>query len=357
MEKSPSPKEPKGSQRIKKSPNLAKPSSLGSASGLTIRAMSEMKLIAVIGATGAQGGGLARAILAHPEAGFKLRAITRNPDSEKARALANAGAEVVAADLDDLASLERAFAGAHGAFCVTNYWEHFSVDKELQQAQNLANAAKAAGVEHVIWSTLEDTRKWVPLESDQMPTLMEKYKVPHFDSKGQANAYFAEVPTTFFLTSFYWDNFIHFGLGPQPGPDGVLGITFPLGDTKMPCIAAEDIGKCALGIFKGGSEYIGKTVGVSGEHISGAEMAAEFTKALGQEVRYNAVEPSVYRSFGFPGADDLGNMFQFKRDFNDYYRGARSVDFSRTLNPDLQSFSQWLAGNLEGVKGTLTAKS
>jgi uncharacterized protein YbjT (DUF2867 family) len=308
-------------------------------------AMADKKIIAVVGATGAQGGGLVRAILADPKSDFTVRALTRHTDSDKARALAAAGAEVVSADLDDQASLERAFAGAYGVFALTNFWEHFSPEKELAQAGNQARAAKAAGVHHVIWSTLEDTRKWVPLSDERMPTLQGKYKVPHFDAKGEADQIFREVgvPTTFLLTAFYWDNLVAFGAGPQKGPDGRLAITYPLGDKKLPAIAAEDIGKAAYAIFKRGDEFINRTVGIAGEHLSGQEMAAALSRALGREVVYNAVSPETYRSFGFPAADDLGNMFQFKRDFNDYYRGARSIDFSRSLNPELQSFEDWLA--------------
>ena len=307
--------------------------------------MAEKKIIAVIGATGAQGGGLVRAIQADKSGLFTARAITRNPDSEKAQALRTLGAEVVAADIDKPESLGRAFAGAYGAFTVTNFWEHFSPERELTQAQNLARAVKAAGVQHVIWSTLEDTRKWVPLESDRMPTLMGKYKVPHFDAKGEADQTFRDlgVPTTFLLTAFYWENLIYFGMGPQRGPDGVLAITLPMDEKKLPSIGVEDIGKAALGIFKRGREFINKTVGIAGEHITGAEMARALTEALGQEVRYNDVPPEVYRSFGFPGADDLGNMFQFKRDFNEYFCGARKLDFSRKLNPEMQTFREWLA--------------
>jgi uncharacterized protein YbjT (DUF2867 family) len=315
--------------------------------------MSESRIIAVVGATGAQGGGLARAILSHPEAGFKLRALTRNPDSEKGKALASAGAEVVAADLDDVESLKAAFKGAYGAFCLTNYWEHFSPEKEVQQAANMAEAARAEGVQHVIWSTLEDTRNWVPLESDQMPTLLEKYKVPHFDAKGEADALFDGLPVTLLLTSFYWENFIHFGAGPQPGPDGQLGITFPLDDKKMPGIGVEDIGKTAFAIFQRGPEFIGKKVGISGGHVSGQEMADGLSKVLGKTIRYNSVPPDVYRSFGFPGADDLGNMFQFKRDFEDYYRGVRSVEFTRSLNPEVQSYEQWAEANAAAIEGAI----
>lgn len=313
--------------------------------------MADKKIIAVLGATGAQGGGLVRAILKDPDGGFAVRALTRNANSDKAKELAALGAEVVEADVDDVESLKKAFAGAYGAFCVTFFWDHFSPEKENAQAKSMAEAAKAEGLKHVIWSTLEDTRNWVPLESDQMPTLQGKYKVPHFDAKGESNQFFTDagVPTTFLLTSFYWDNFIYFGMGPQPGPDGKLAITFPIGDKALPGIAAEDIGKSAYGIFKAGDKYIGTTVGISGEHLTGAEMAAAFSKALGQEVAYNEVPPEVYRSFGFPGADDLGNMFQFKRDFEADFRGARDIEESRTLNPSLQSFAQWLEANKDRI--------
>jgi uncharacterized protein YbjT (DUF2867 family) len=306
--------------------------------------MAGKKIIAVVGATGAQGGALVRAILADKGSVFTPRALTRKVDSEKAKALVAAGVQVVAADLDDAASLGPAFAGAYGAFCVTNFWEHFSPERELTQAENMARAAKAAGLEHVIWSTLEDTRKWVPLDDARMPTLMGKYKVPHFDAKGEADRFFRDlnVPTTFLLTSFYWDNMISFGSGPQRLPDGTLAITFPLDDKPLSAMAVEDIGKCAYGIFKRGREFIGKTIGIAGGHLTGGQMATALTRALGKEIRYNAVTPEVYRGLGFPGADDLGNMFQFKRDFNDYYRGIRDVDFARSLNPELQSFEQWL---------------
>ncbi len=305
------------------------------------------KVIAVTGATGAQGGGLVKAILDDADGGFAVRAITRNAQSDRALALAEQGAEVVQADLDDVESLERAFSGAYGAYCVTNFWEHFSPEKELQQARNLAAAAKAAGLEHVIWSTLEDTRRLVPLDDDRMPTLMGKYKVPHFDAKGEADQLFrdAGVPTTFLLTSFYWDNFIYFGAGPQKDQDGKLAITFPLGDAKLPGIAAADIGRCAYGIFRAGREYIGKTIGIAGEHLTGEEMAARLSAALGVAVRYNDVPPDVYRGLGFDGAEDLGNMYQYKRDFNDEFCRARNVEQARVLNPSLQSLADWLGEN------------
>jgi uncharacterized protein YbjT (DUF2867 family) len=309
--------------------------------------MSSKKIIAVVGATGAQGGGLARAILADKSGDFVVRAITRDVASPAARALAAAGADTVAANLSDPASVARAFDGAYGAFCVTFFWNHFSPDTERAEARTLAGAAKQARLKHVIWSTLEDTRRWVKLDDPRMPTLMGHYKVPHFDVKGESDAFFqaSGVPTTCMLTSFYWDNLIHFGMGPKPGPDGKLVFALPMGDRKLPGIAAEDIGRCAYGLLKRGTEFAGRTVGIAGEHVTGAEMAAGLTQALGREVVHQDVPFDVYRGLGFPGAEDLGNMFQFKHDFNADFCKARSVEFSRSINPALQSFSAWATAN------------
>ncbi len=312
--------------------------------------MSNKKVIAVVGATGAQGGGLVRAILADTTGEYAVRAITRDVSSEKAKALAQMGAEVVAADVDSEESLTKALQGAYGAFFVTFFWDHFSPEKEKQHARNMANAAKAAGVQHVIWSSLEDTRKWIPLSDDRMPTLQEHYKVPHFDAKGEANAYFAEagVPTTILNTSFYWENFIFFGSGPARGEDGKLVLTMPMADKKLPGIAVADIGKTAFNIFKNPS-YIGATISIAGEHLTGEELAKGLSNAFGEEVVYNAVPASVFRTFGFPGADDMGNMYQFKAEFNADYVGARNIDAVRAINPELQSFAQWLEENKERI--------
>ncbi len=308
-------------------------------------------VIVVTGATGAQGGGLVRAILSDARKVFAVRAVTRDPRSEQAAALERAGAELVAADFDDAASLVHAFRGAQGAYCVTNFWEHFSPEKETVHANNLATAAQGAGVEHVIWSTLEDTRLKVPLSDTRMPTLMGSYKVPHFDAKGAANRAFIDrgVPTTFLLTSFYWENLIYLGAGPQKDAHGTLAMTLPLDDAKLPGIARDDIGRCAFGIFKGGAQWIGKTVGIAGEHLTGPEMAAALTAALGKTVRYNAISPDDYRSLDFPGAEDLGNMYQYQRDFNAEFCAARDPQQARSLNPSLQTFTAWLAANKQHI--------
>ncbi|MEJ2696453.1 MAG: NmrA/HSCARG family protein [Candidatus Sulfobium sp.] len=313
--------------------------------------MADKKIIAVAGATGAQGGGLVRAITADQGGPFTVRALTRNPDSDKAKALAALEVEIVQADEDDPASLLRAFQGVYGAYCVTFFWEHMDPERELAEARNLAQAAKEAKVAHVIWSTLEDTRKLVPLGDNRMPTLKGKYKVPHFDAKGEADGVFTElgVPATFLRASFYWDNFINSGMGPKRGPDGSLAITLPMGSARLAGIAADDIGKCAYGIFRKGKDLIGKTIGIAGEHLTCTQMAEAFSKALGQPVRYNEITQEEYRNLGFPGADDLGNMFQIYRDFEKEICGARNPDVTRSLNPELKTFDRWLAENKDRI--------
>jgi hypothetical protein len=316
--------------------------------------MADKKVIAVLGSTGSQGGGLCRAILADKSGGFACRAVTRDPSKDKAKALAAAGAEVVQGDLDDVESLKKAFAGAHGVYAVTNFWEHFSGEKEKSQAKNIAEAAKAAGVKHVIWSTLEDIRQFMKADDKRMPILQDKYRVPHFDAKAEANASFNGLPTTFLVTSFYWDNLYMFGLAPKKGDDGQLAWTFPMGTAKMAGIAAEDIGKAAYGIFKAGNEYVGKTVGILGEALTIEQMGNTLSKVLGcGPIKYNAVEADLYRSFGFPGADEMGNMFQAYRDFEKEMVANRSADATRKLNGAVQSFEQFVTKQAATIKSAM----
>lgn len=313
--------------------------------------MPDRKIIAVVGATGAQGGGLVRAILADREQRFAVRAITRKTDSDKARALAAAGAEVVAGDADEQGSLERAFAGAHGAFLVTNFWEHFSPERELKQAATMARATKAAGVKHAVWSTLEDTRRDFPIDDPRLKTLQGKYKVPHFDAKGEADAIFAAeaAPTSYLLVAFYWENFIYFGQGPRKGADGNAVLALPLGGGKLPGIAVEDVGKCAYGIFKRGLEVAGQRFGIAGGVLSGPEYAAAFSRHLGVPVSFYDMPFDDYRALGFPGADDMGNMYEHHAILGEAFRRNRSPEVARSLNPELQSFDEWLRANASRI--------
>ena len=306
--------------------------------------MSATKTIAVVGATGATAGGLARAILSDPDGGYACRAITRDPRSAAARALSDQGATVVKADLDDYDSLVRAFDGADGAFCMTNFFETFSAERETQQAANQARAAAAAEVRHAIWSTAEDTRRWYPLDDHRMPTLPGGYNVPNWDGKGEGDRFFAAagVPTTYLLTPFHWEAFV-VGLGaPQPGPDGVRTLAMPLGQARLPGIAAEDIGRCAYAIFQDPARFVSQTVGIAADHPTGEQLAAGLSDVFGEPVRYQHVPSEVFRELPFPGADLAANMFKFVADDNGY-GSRRDVALARTLNPSLTSFYDWVA--------------
>ncbi|MGH3536159.1 MAG: NmrA/HSCARG family protein [Pseudonocardiaceae bacterium] len=313
---------------------------------------TEQKLIAVVGATGSQGGGLVQAILADPDREFAVRAVTRSAGSAKARKLAAAGAQIVEADLDDEASMRKAFDGAYGAYVVTNYWVQRSPEEEaartraemeLGQAENAARAARDAGVAHVIWSTLEDTRD-VLGHDDRVPNVDGRYKVPHFDAKGEADQFFVkyDVPTTFLRTTFFYDN-ITDGLGLARDAGGQLMLTLPLADQPLSGIAVEDIGKTALGVFKRGPELIGKTVSIAGDHLTGDQYAEALTEALGERVVYRPYGWDEYRALGFPGAVEMANMFQYYAENSERFSADRDLARVRKLNPQLQSFRDWMA--------------
>lgn len=314
--------------------------------------MQDQKVIAVTGATGSQGGGVARAILADPASGFTVRALTRDPASPAARELAALGAEVVQADFYDEQSVHAAFDGAYGAFLVTNFWAHGSAAKETEEVNVLVRAARATGLHHVVWSTLEDTRELLPLDDDRMPVLQDKYNVPHFDAKGEANELFREagVPTTFLNTTFFFQGFLA-GMGPARGEDGALVLSLPLEDGKLLSgVDVADIGRTAFAIFKGGEKYVGKTVGLAGDHLTGAQYAAKFEAALGEPVRFASVPYDVFRTFDVPGAEEAGNMFQYYGDFDQEFTGARNLNEARELNPELKSFDDWLSDNISRIK-------
>jgi uncharacterized protein YbjT (DUF2867 family) len=299
-------------------------------------------LITVLGATGTQGGAVARALLADGE--FAVRAVTRNAASHKARALAELGAEVVEATLTDEGSLHKAFAGAYGAFLVTPYWEHRSPDRELAEVANLISAAQPTGLQHVVWSTLEDTRRAIPAGDNRMPTLDGGYRVPHFDVKGgAADALFVKsgLPTTYLRMSFYWDNLLTLQK-PQRDPDGTLALHLPIGDTAIAGVASDDLGQAVLRVLRQPSQTIGGTFPVVGEQLTGEQIAAALGAVLGQPVAYRPPTHDQVRNLGFPGAEELGNMFHYYTDFPESYNGLRDLEVARALNPNWLSLTDFL---------------
>jgi uncharacterized protein YbjT (DUF2867 family) len=307
--------------------------------------MRSKKLIAVLGATGQQGGAVVQAFLEDPAHEFAIRAITRHGDCDKAQALKRAGVDVVYADLDDKASLAQAFRGAHGAFIVTNYAEHCNSEKELQQAQNAAEATKKANVKHVVWSSLEDTRKIIP-ETDHVIPWIGKCRVPSFDAKGEANGYFrtSGVPYTIIDTSFYWDNLLR-GMCIRVQEDESVVLTIPMGKKKLPGIAVKDIGRCVREIFKNPECYTGKEIALSSDHLTGYEMATTLSNILGKQVTYDPMTCDEFAQQLFVGAADLANTFRFFQEYNNEYIARRDVVATRKLHPRLLSFEDFVTEN------------
>ncbi len=299
-----------------------------------------MNTILVFGATGAQGGSVARALLSRGK--FAVRAITRKTDSPAANALRDLGAEIVQGDLDDPASLAAALEGVYGVFGVTNFWEHFG--KEAEQGRNLVKAVADAKVQHFIFSTLP------PIEKETNGAL----KSPHFDLKAEHEDYARSlgIPATFIHVPFYYENFLYF-FPPKPAGDGTFQIGFPQGDTPLAAISVQDVGPLVAPMFEQPEKYIGQVVKLAGDEIPPAQYAEIMSRVAGAQIQYHYIPRETFAAFGFPGAEDLADMFE-------YYRlhipsRAKDVETCRALAPELQSFETWAARNESALRGLVTA--
>ena len=300
-----------------------------------------LPIIAVCGATGGQGGSVTKALLESKK--FRVRALTRKPDGEKAQSLRDMGCEVMKIDFDQSeVEIQKSFDGCYGAFLVTNFWEHFSAEREYTQGVALAKATKeAVGVKHVIWSTLEDTR----LFQDDIPYI-GKYKVAHFDEKGRVNEFMKSIglPVTMLHTSFFWENLIGL-LPPKKLEDGTYSLVYPMGDEYLPGVTTDDIGRAVAALFQRGLGEAGEIFGFASEHLKLSEMAQILSDVSGRQVKYVCLEPQSYRDLGFPGSVELGNMFQFKRDHTKEFCGIRNMDKVRDLIQPT-TFKDWCKANV-----------
>jgi len=295
-----------------------------------MKRMNDCPVILVTGATGAQGYSVAKALLETDQ--WTVRCLTRNTGSGKAEELQEAGAVLVEGDLDDKDSLMRAMDGCHGVFGLTNFWEHF--EKEYQQGKNLIDAVHAAGVSHFIYSGLPG---YHALSGGRL-------SVPHCDIKAALEVYACSlgVPSTFVHIAFYYENFLSF-FPPQRGEDGAFYFGFPQGDTPLAMATPEDMGAIVSLIFDHPDLYMGKTMGVVGEDRTCKEYAAIMSRVLGVTVRYRYVPRDVFAGQGFPGAEELANMFEVQRLHMPHRRG--DLMNSWYMNPRMQSFEMWLRRN------------
>ena len=303
---------------------------------------SSKKFIIVTGATGQQGGAVIKALLNKYLNDFDIKALVRDP--EKAKSKIPEGVEIVKGDLNDLESLKNAFKGAYGVFCVTAFSPNKD-DVELTQAKNLAEACKHNNISHVIWSTLENTKETL---KNQAPVLKGEYSTPHFDCKNEANSLFDIKKTTFLHTSFYYENFIYFGM-IQKNEHG-MAIAFNMGDSPLPMVSVSDIGKAAANIFAN-KLLIGKNAYICSDILTCNEIANLLSKYLESQVSYFKMEDEAYRKLPFPGADDLGNMFAFKRLDVNFTKNRK--DFSNLILKNTEKFDVWLEKNKNQIMNSL----
>jgi uncharacterized protein YbjT (DUF2867 family) len=301
------------------------------------------RTIVVFGATGSQGGAVADSLLKGGK--FKVRAVTRNPASDKAKALADRGAELVQADFNDKASLSKAFDGAYGGFLVTDFYgaAQANADKEKQQGIDAVDAAKQAGVKHLVFSSLEDVRTY-PGVTDKLPQIKSapgRY-VGHWEAKAEVEEHLkaSGVPHTILHTSIFYENFL---LGFMPffkQDDGSYVFYLNVGTEKgHPANAVADIGNAAAAILNDPDKYIGKTEHVVGEHFNMDRVAASISKVTGKTLKYVDVPDEKAAAGGYPGADDLANMWAFYKYFP-FFNDARPVDKAIVKG---QTFEEWAA--------------
>jgi uncharacterized protein YbjT (DUF2867 family) len=289
-------------------------------------------MILVTGATGAQGGSVAYALLQSGK--YNVRAFTRNASSEKATALADAGAEVIEGTMDNLDDLKAAMHRCYGVFGVTNFWEHF--EKEMEHGKNLIAAVHQSDIQHFVFSTLPGYKK---LSNGELG-------VPHCDIKAELEDYSRNLglKATYVHIAFYYENFLSF-FPPQKAEDGNFHFGFPQGETPLSMIAAEDFGPIIASIFDNPEQYIGRVVGAVAEDDSCTVYAETMSKVLGEKVTYDYIPREVFASFGFPGAEELANMFDVQRRFVPERKAHKAESYK--LHPGLQSFETWLTRNKE----------
>jgi uncharacterized protein YbjT (DUF2867 family) len=303
--------------------------------------MDSKKIVLVTGATGAQGGSVAKALSGSNE--FSVRVFTRNASCIKAVKLREQGAEVVEGDMDDKQSLLRAMKDCYAVFGVTDFWEHY--EKEYHHGKNLVDAVKESGIRHFVFSTLESFNK---LSNGE-------FNVPHHDIKATLQDYTKAqgIPATFTHLSFYYENFLDV-FSPRKLAGGDYFFGFPQGHTKLPAVSVDDLGPVLKMILEHPQEYIGRTVDIVGEDMTCNEYAAILSKVLHTTIRYKYIPRDDYASLGFPAATWIANIFEVRR----LYAKDNLMGLIETygLNPSALRFEAWVQKNKERFGAVLAAQ-
>ena len=293
------------------------------------------QVIAVVGGTGGQGGGVVDALLA--SARFTIRVASRNPASEAAKALVNRGVEVVRADLLEPANLRLLFQGAYGAFVVTNFWDPAQMQRETEIGTAAVRAARSFGIEHLIWSTLPDCERITG----------GRLKVVHFTHKARVDAVVeaAAFPRhTFVQAPMYYQNFLTMNR-PQPLPNGGCGWAVPMDPAARVMHSGDvaDVGRVVVAAFAASDKLPnGSYLAVCGGIYSWNDFVATLN-AQGHKVEViRVVPPDAYDGL-FPGAHELREMYQYYEQYT-YFGPEREkrIAAARALVPDgFTSFADW----------------
>lgn len=274
--------------------------------------MATRKLITVFGATGMQGGAVVDALL---PAGYDVRGVTRKPDDAKAKALRARGVQVVAADMvtDSVEKLAETMKGAYGAFLLTNFWDPASMMKEEPLGKKLVDAAKAAGVKHVFWSTLANVE--AISGNKGVPHFTDKAKVEEYIRSLQAKSPKAFQYATYSAPAFYYQNFKAF-FPPKKEGDTLV---FSLPETSN--LIAFDVNQTGPGVVTAlnhPEKWDGVRIDYYGDKLTPQQYIDALGKFTGQKVKLNSIPRDVFGKLGFPGAEEFAHTFQWFNDFTYY---------------------------------------
>jgi uncharacterized protein YbjT (DUF2867 family) len=307
------------------------------------------KILTVFGATGNQGGSVIKSVLAHPSLSstYKIRAVTRDASKPASQSLANKGCELVVADMSDESSISKAIQGSYAVFSVTDFWSHMNKDIEVKQGKAVADASKAAGVKHLIWSGLPHVTK---LTNGQLSHVL------HFDGKAEVSEYIesikgSEMVATYFQPAFYLSNLI---TSIKPGAEGEFNFTSPFGDgdkTQVPMIdTSNDSGTYVAAILAADPASVnGQSVRAVSVWATPNEIVKTLSEATGKTFKYNDIDPEVFAKFlPPPVASELKENMLLIRDYSYYGIGTeqKQAEQDKALNvaPKV-SLAQWAKAN------------